>query len=172
MKLCPRCNRIYSDDDLNFCLDDGELLAHYSGEEHTRPLANDSPPTIVMDSPRVTDPIGWQAGQPIGAWQGSQPQYQNYQPLPSLYRASRDQTIPTVAMILGICSILVVCCYGGLWLGIPAAILGFMGMRNADRDPTRYAGHGMAVAGLIIGIITALISIVHIIVIIVSVITR
>ena len=66
MKRCPRCNKIYSDNDLNFCLDDGELLQPYNDEQPTRPLRGTDPPTIVMDSPRVTDPIGWQAGQPIG----------------------------------------------------------------------------------------------------------
>jgi hypothetical protein len=51
-----------------------------------------------------------------------------------------------------------VCCYGGLWLGIPAAIVGFLGMRNSDRDPSRFGGRGLAIAGLILGIITFVMS--------------
>jgi hypothetical protein len=45
-----------------------------------------------------------------------------------------------------------------LWLGVPAAIVGFMGMRNTDRDPARYGGRGLAIAGMVIGIITFVIS--------------
>jgi hypothetical protein len=63
-------------------------------------------------------------------------------------------------MILGICAAFMVCCWGGVWLGIPAAVVGFLGMRNAESDPTRYAGRGMAIAGMVLGIITFLASIV------------
>jgi pimeloyl-ACP methyl ester carboxylesterase len=31
MKLCPQCDRIYGDETLNFCLDDGSRLVHGSG---------------------------------------------------------------------------------------------------------------------------------------------
>jgi hypothetical protein len=57
-------------------------------------------------------------------------------------------------------SIVTVCCYGGIYLGAPAAVVGFIGMKNADSDPNRYAGRGMAIAGLVIGAITFLISMV------------
>jgi hypothetical protein len=49
-----------------------------------------------------------------------------------------------------------ICCYGGLWLGLPAAIVGYIGMRNADSDPTRYGGRGLAIGGMVAGIITFL----------------
>ncbi|MEO7539473.1 MAG: DUF4190 domain-containing protein, partial [Pyrinomonadaceae bacterium] len=71
---------------------------------------------------------------------------------------SRDQTIPTLALILGILSVPMICCYAGIWLGAPAAILGFIGMRNADSDRSRYGGRGMAIAGMVLGVITFLAS--------------
>ncbi|MEO6050829.1 MAG: hypothetical protein ABIP78_05795 [Pyrinomonadaceae bacterium] len=40
MKHCPKCNQIYSDESLNFCLDDGSLLI----------APNLSEPTVVMGS--------------------------------------------------------------------------------------------------------------------------
>ena len=164
MKRCPRCNRIYQDEELNFCLDDGELLQLYEGEEPTRSLRDNPPPTIVLDPPRVTDPIGWSAGKDIGAWQGStQPAPAAAYGRPQFYRTSVDQTMPTISMILGILSLTTVCCFGGFYLGVPAAILGLIGMRNADRDPGRYGGRGMAIAGMVIGIITFLIGIVHLV---------
>ena len=64
MKSCPRCNRIYSEEDLNFCLDDGEVLHYYADEQPTRPLkSSDPPPTVMMDPPPVTNPIGWHGGE-------------------------------------------------------------------------------------------------------------
>jgi hypothetical protein len=41
MKQCPRCNRIYSDDTLNFCLEDGAALASVFDTEatHRRAMA-------------------------------------------------------------------------------------------------------------------------------------
>src|SRR5580765_9042952 len=107
MKRCPRCNRVYSETDLNFCLDDGEVLSPYADEEPTRPLRRDEPPpTIMIDSPRVTNPIGWQTGQPIEPWRpqhpnvGQQPQFTPY-----LMPRSLNQTLAIVSMALGIGSI-------------------------------------------------------------------
>jgi len=66
-------------------------------------------------------------------------------------------------LILGISSLIFVCCFGGIWLGLPAAITGFLGMRNADSFPDRFGGRGMAIAAIIIGTITFFISIMQII---------
>ena len=62
-------------------------------------------------------------------------------------------------MILGIVSL--VCC--GLLTGIPAIILGNMGKKEIDLDPTQ-TGRGMAQAGFIMGIIGTVLSVVGIIV--------
>jgi hypothetical protein len=163
MKCCPRCNRVYSEDDLNFCLDDGELLQVYSEEQPTRSLRDEPPPTIVLDPPRVTNPIEWQAGQNIEPWQGSGlPTSGQVYGSPHLLRRSLDQTLPTIALILSILSITTICCFGGFYLGIPAAILGYLGMKNADRDPSSYGGRGMAVAAMVIGIVTFIVGIIHV----------
>lgn len=73
---------------------------------------------------------------------------------------STDQTIPTLALILGIFSLPM--CWCG-WLGLPAAVLGFIGMRNADTNGERYGGRGMAIAGMVMGIISLLIFLLFII---------
>ena len=172
MKSCPRCNRIYSEDDLNFCLDDGELLQHYADEQPTRPLSDAMPPpTIVVDPTRVTNPVGWETSKPagqqsIGEWQSDQPQHH---PPPTFgyanpinYARSLDQSIPTIALVLGLLSIVTICCYGGFYFGIPAAILGFIGVRNAEKDPSRYGGRGLAIAGAVIGVVTVLLGILFI----------
>lgn len=162
MKRCPRCYKVYSDDALNFCLDDGELLENYSGGAQPLSVSDESPPTLVMESPRVTNPIGWQASHPIQPWQAGQQGIQGQYSNPTFQR-SRDQTLPIISLILGIAACLMVCCAGGVWLGVPAAVLGFLGLRNAENDPTRYTGRGMAIGGIVLGIVTFLASVLFII---------
>lgn len=153
MKICPKCNQTYADENLNFCLNDGEYLM---------PKTDDAPPTIFMDPPRVTNQTNWQnqTYQPPAPWQ-NQPQGMQNQPygMPA-FRQSQDQTLPIVALVLGVMSLVFSCgCYGGFWLGIPALVVGYLGMANADKDPRRYGGRGMAIAGMILGGVTLLITI-------------
>ena len=68
--------------------------------------------------------------------------------------------MPTIALILGILSMLLICCYGGIWLGLPAAVVGFLGMRNADNDNSRYGGRGLAIGGMVLGVISFLMSVI------------
>ena len=160
MKQCPRCHQTYSDDNLNFCLEDGELLTAFTREPPPTRYAEDPPPTVVLDQARVTNPASWPAGAtPPDRWQGQQ-NLENTPFASPAFVQSKDQTIPTIALILGILSVAMICCYGGIWLGAPAAILGFMGMRNADSDRNRYGGRGMAIAGMVLGVISFLGSIV------------
>ena len=112
-----------------------------------------------MDPTRITTPTGWQPTSPPAGWQGQTSVQNQAYGLGTITRP-HDQTLPTIALILGIISCVVVCCYGGLWLGLPAAVIGFIGMRNADSDPTRYGGRGLAIGGMVLGTITFLISMV------------
>ncbi len=171
MKQCPRCRKNYDDDGLNFCLDDGELLTDFGRERTPTRYGDEPPPTLILDQSRATNPVGWPASpplSPIGQWQPQNIEHRQFGS-PQFY-GSPDQTIPTVAMILGILSLAMVCCYGGLWLGLPAAILGFVGMKNVDKDGELYGGRGMAIAGVVMGIITFIFSVIHILLIIFSVI--
>jgi hypothetical protein len=59
MKTCPRCQKTYADDNLNFCLEDGSVL--------TQSIAA-PPPTVQMNQPPVTAPQPQMPSQP-----GSQP---------------------------------------------------------------------------------------------------
>ena len=160
MKQCPLCRQTYTDDNLNFCLNDGELLTAFGAEPIGSRFSDDSPPTIVLDPARRTNPANWSApAQPPAQWQ--QPQYMQNSPFGSPVGVrSRDQTLPIVALILGGLSLPLMCCYGGIWLGLPAAVVGFLGMRNADNDPSRYGGRGMAIGGMVLGVITFLGSII------------
>jgi hypothetical protein len=163
MKQCPRCKQTYSDDQLNFCLEDGELLTEFAQEPPTSNYRDDAPPTVMMNDPRATNPTNWPQSppaQPPARWQQSQENIQNQIFTPPGFVRSRDQTLPTLSLILGILSMILICCYGGIWLGLPAAILGYLGMRNADSDPGQYGGRGMAIGGMVLGVVSLLSSLV------------
>lgn len=162
MKKCLRCGQSYTDDTLNFCLNDGELLVDTTGYEPppTR-YADDSPPTLLMNQPRVTNPIDWPQASPMQQWQSpnqSPAPFANQYGIAGYGTSSPNQTLPTWSLVLGIASVPTVCCLGGILLGIPAIIIGFIGMRNADNEPSKYGGRSLAFAGMILGIITFVIS--------------
>lgn len=160
MKQCPKCRQTYSDPGLNFCLEDGELLLEFSQEPPAGCYADDSPPTVILDQARVTNPASWPASpqsQRPAQWQ---PQNIQAPGFGQQYSSRPDQTLPTISLILGIASIVLICCYGGIWLGLPAAIIGFLGMRNADSDSARYGGRGLAIGGMVLGVISFLASMV------------
>ena len=60
---------------------------------------------------------------------------------------SRQQGMAAAALVCGIVALIIPPA------GIAAIILGAIAMSQADREPMRYGGKGMAVAGLILGIL-------------------
>jgi hypothetical protein len=159
MKRCLKCGQAYVDETLNYCLDDGEILVRETGyDPPPTQFADDSPPTLVLDHPRVTNPIDWgqsSLAHPQGMSPAQNPHYGM-----AGYATPRDQTLPTISLALGILSILLVCCPGGgVLLGLPAAIVGFIALQNVDSNPAKYSGRGMAITGMVIGIVTFLASV-------------
>src|SRR6476620_7087595 len=105
MKRCPTCGRSYTDANINFCLDDGELLMQSESSSSSSLFTDDSPPTVVLDPSRQTNPSTWQPSV------SSPPQWQTPAVMQSAGRSGmtanpgqRDQTLPTISLILGICS--------------------------------------------------------------------
>lgn len=70
----------------------------------------------------------------------------------------------SLAIAALVCGILAIpgacCCYSGVPLGIAAAVMGGMAMQKAKANPQAYGGHGMALGGLICGILAVLFTIV------------
>ncbi len=89
MKKCLRCGERYSDITLNFCLNDGELLVQETYRPPPTQFADDSPPTLVINQPRVTNPIDFSQSSPV-RWQGNVPQTVDGQLNFGGYAASRD----------------------------------------------------------------------------------
>ena len=154
MKQCPRCNNTYTDEALNFCLEDGELLTILPASGRFA----DDPPTMIIDQARVTNPVNWpqasqMPAQPPMQWQQPQAQPQMFG---TAYAATRspDQTLAIVSLCLGVGSLTIGwCCYLGVLLGPAAMITGFIAMQKNKRDPQTYGGRGLAIGGIVTGAI-------------------
>ncbi len=162
MKICPVCNQTYADNNLNYCLNDGGTLTEYM---------DDAPPTVMLNRARTTQqnwenvqtPTPWQ-NQPLQQNQTYQPLQQQNQPYSLAPIQGQNQTLPTISLVLGIFAIVFTCCYGGLPLGAAALVTGYLGLKNASENPARFGGRGLAIGGIVTGVIGLLISIIFFIV--------
>lgn len=152
MKKCPICSQTYTDDSLNFCLNDGGTLQE---------MHDDPPPTIFMNQARVTSPTNWanqaswsDAQPPATGWQNNSPASVNSQYMAPVMRVGQNQTLPTVSLVLGILSLALFCCFGGIPFGIGALVTGYLGLNNANNNPQEYGGRGLAIAGMVIGAVS------------------
>ncbi|TDB99485.1 DUF4190 domain-containing protein [Micromonospora fluostatini] len=124
----------------------------YGQQPYGQPDPYAPPPQAPYGQP---DPYGQQPG--YGA-----PTYPNAgYPQP----AGQNNTLGLLAMILGIASIPLACCYMGIPLGIAGLVLGFLGKQKADQGQA--ANGGQAKAGLICGGIGIVLGILQIIAIVV-----
>ena len=97
MKICPRCQRTYTDDNLNFCLDDGVVLQQTSSAE--------PPATVFMNQPRPTDP---------GPVAPSQPNVQpSWNTAPQQYGGPPKKSSKAWIWVLLILGLAVLLCGGG-----------------------------------------------------------
>ena len=153
MKICPACQTSYKDETLNFCLNDGTTLVSYASD--------DAPPTVMMDSPRTTDQTNWQNFGANSAWNqpGNLQSPNPNQVYPVAGNAAQDQTLPIISIVLGVLSLLTICCYGGIPFGLGALIVGYIGMSNVNKNPMKYTGKGIAIGGMILGGVTFVLAI-------------
>lgn len=140
MKICPKCQKTYNDENLNFCLDDGAVLSQAAAP----PQADKLPETVMMSAPRTTSP-----NQPINnptsppTW-GHQQQQQQSQPnwaaTPTYQTPQATQPkSKTWIWVLGILAAVVVVCGGG-GIGLIALV--------ANMEPTdQYNGNKTVVNG-------------------------
>ena len=157
MKQCPRCGQTYSDDQLNFCLDDGELLSGYVREPPPTQYADDTPPTVMLNEARRTNPSNWPSSQPASPPVQWQPQPMNApQSLftPYMMNPSPNQTLAIVSLGLGISSVTIGwCCSSGMLLSPAALITGFLALSYIKKNPSAYGGRGMAIGGIVTAIV-------------------
>ena len=101
MKICPKCQKTYSDESLNFCLNDGAALVPAVRTE------NALPETVFMNQPRPTNPNDNPA-RPT-----------NFQNNPNNWSNPNQSAMPvkkskTWLWVVGILGVLVLLCGGGL----------------------------------------------------------
>ena len=154
MKRCPRCGQTYTDENINFCLNDGELLSRQTGSPYQPPYfgysspADDSPPTVVLDQARVTNPTGWHA--PIAPRYDPTPQGQIFSAYPT--NPSPSLMVPILSLLFGVSSLFIgLCCYSGLLLGPAAIVLGIVGLVQNKNNPELYGGRGFSIGGIATG---------------------
>jgi hypothetical protein len=115
-----------------------------------------------QNDPFSQSPFGGQAGSvnqnmqqsdwspppaPDSNWQNqSVGQNTPFQP-PAVATGGEDKTLAIISLVCGILSI----CLCGVLTGIPAIITGYMAKNNVDANPNQYGGRGMAMAGIILG---------------------
>lgn len=165
MKQCPKCFHTYTDVNLNFCLEDGEMLTAFAAEPPPARYADD-PPTMVMDPSRVTNPSNWPNTPPASGWQQQSPvPYQQQGFAPYGVQMSPSQTLAVVSLGLGIGSVTIGwCCYLGVLLAPAAMITGFIALSQIKNDPDRYTGRGFAIGGIATGAVYFALFIVFIII--------
>ncbi len=153
MKRCLKCGQSYTDETLNFCLNDGELLVQTSSYDPPTQFADDTPPTVFMNQPRATNPTGWPQSQPLATWEQNDPARQQQQMF-GAYNAAQSpmQTLAAISLGLGVGSVTVGwCCSLGLLLGPAAMITGFIALSQNKSDPQKYGGRGLAIGGIVLG---------------------
>lgn len=72
----------------------------------------------------------------------------------------KDKTLAIVGLVLGILSIVLVCCCYGLPFNIAGAVVSVIAMNLIKNNPEKYDGYEMAVAGLITSILSIVLVIV------------
>jgi hypothetical protein len=156
MKRCPTCNQQFTDEWLTFCTQDGTSLVNVPGS------SNEPPPTIAYpppmppsvspnEQPTLDFPGGYKPPQVQMAPQPSNPPVWNPPP-PLAYGSQPQKSLAVLSMVLGIVSVTIGwCCYFGV-LTSPVAIgLGIFSLFQIKKDPAKYGGKGMAIAGIVAG---------------------
>ena len=80
-------------------------------------------------------------------------------PLPTL-APRRTNAMAVVGMVMGILSIMLVCCCHGLPFNLLGIIFSVVALSQIKQDPVNQQGKGMAIAGLILSLLSVLLSII------------
>jgi len=113
--------------------------------EPERPVAassfNPFEPQSAASGPLAASQSDWQMQTPNQGATGMS------SPLPAAGQ-KLNQTLPIISLVAAIVSI---CCWISPLTGIVALITGFLGMKNANSNPSQYGGKTLAIVGMILG---------------------
>ena len=128
MKICPKCQKTYSDENLNFCLNDGTLLTQMSKPEDALPA------TVFINQPRPTDP-----NENFGRQTAVQNDWNNQNQFSMQQPKKKSKTW---IWVLGILGGLVLLCGGGL-VGFIALVAN---MDESNSNVTTYENRKISVS--------------------------
>ena len=118
----------------------------YTPPEPERPFAAASPSPFEPASAPIEAAAS--ASAPVQNWEPNEPM-QNA-PV-SAAPQGQNKTLAIISLVAGILG-LTVCC-GGLLPNLLAIVLGFMAKSKASSDPLNYGGAGLAIGGIITGVL-------------------
>ncbi|MGD9563705.1 MAG: DUF4190 domain-containing protein [Pyrinomonadaceae bacterium] len=131
------------------------------GAAYDRPASFSPPPKAEPSFGSASEPLE-SAAAPIEA-SASAP-VQNWEPNEPMQNApvsagpsGQNQTLAIVSLVAGILGV-TLCC-GTVLPSLLAAVLGFMARSKANNDPANYGGAGLALGGIITGILGIILSI-------------
>lgn len=75
-------------------------------------------------------------------------------PYASFPTTTSNSAYSIVSFVLGIVSIFM--CFFGVITGVIGVIFGIIGIRQANADPTRVGGKGLAIAGIVLSLLSAI----------------
>ena len=107
-------------------------------------------------APKAAEPLAKAEWTPPAAQETNMQNPQNIGQTAS----SPNQTLAIISLVVGILSIF---CCGWFIPGIAAIILGFIARSKANGDPTNYGGAGLAMGGIITGVLSLILGVIVIV---------
>lgn len=177
MKRCPTCNKLFSDEALQFCSDDGTILEPDSGPASAPDLMATMMSPGGFNPPYVPPSSGSSPGSSPGSfggeipgsapiappsWEQPQPAWQSPSAPGSNANSAAPQNLYALgSMILGILSLIVgfvgsAFCFLCGFTGVPAVIAGAIALVLAIKSPERYGGKVFAIVGIATGLLALL----------------
>ncbi|MGH9956985.1 MAG: DUF4190 domain-containing protein [Pyrinomonadaceae bacterium] len=155
MKRCPTCNRIYTDQALGFCIDDGTPLVRHDTASSDPTAIFPPAPTLQMPPTRATEYMAETMPsappQPYG-WANDTPESWSPPPPPTFSGSQPQQGLALASLILGLVSITVGwCCSFGLLTSPIAIVLGIISLFRIKNNPEQYSGKPLAIIGIATG---------------------
>lgn len=118
-----------------------------------------TPPTPAFNPPpAASQQNDWSPPPaPVAGWENQEiGQNTPFNP-PVAGTEGENKTLAIISLVLAVISI--PCC-GAVVFGVAAAVTGFLAKKKADENPREYGGRGLALAGMIIGGITAVLGLI------------
>lgn len=184
MKRCPACQRMYADDSLSYCLEDGSQLFSDSSSTSAAP---DMAATLIIPDPRATIPAkqetfrptptpphGYPAPHP--AWSAAAPMQK-----PVVARAQQGRGLAITSLVCAIAAYLLLgfCIIAGAsgveatliggifivsaFLALVGAVLGIVALAKSSKDTSAQNAKTISVVALVLNALYLLISIVFLI---------